>query len=254
MTAASLGILGVGHLATYTIKGLRKSGDQRLVTLSPRNAKTAKMLAEACDCTIAKTNQTVVDNSDIILLSVRPDSLDTLLAELSIKPGQLIISVIAGVSLQHLRQHPALKQATLVRALPSASAEICAGPVPLYPANPVAEALFSCIGKAVVLESEELFDTALAHACLHGWSYFLVQELIDWSVNQGMDKETAKTMVAHSISSAIAFGESRPELNYDEIGQSIATPGTYTRKGINHIRDNGGIQSWVEAMDKTGRL
>ena len=249
MALETLGILGVGHLATYTIKGLQKSGDQRLVTLSPRNAKTVKMLAETCNCTIAKTNQAVVDNSDIILLSVRPDSLDTLLAELSIKPGQLIVSVIAGVSLQHLRQHPALKQATLLRALPSASAEICAGPVPLYPANPVAEALFSCIGKAVVLDSEELFDTALSHACLHGWSYFLVQELIDWSVNQGMDKETARTMVAHSISSAIEFGESRPELNYGDIGQSIATEGTFTRKGIDLIETDNGLKAWRDAMD-----
>lgn len=254
MANDTLGILGVGHLATYTVKGLRTGGDQRRIILSPRGSTAASMLAQSCSCNIAADNQSVIDHSDILLLAVRPDALDSLLNGLIFKPGQTVISVMAGVTLQQLKHYPGLTNTSLIRALPSASAEACAGPVPLYPENNVAIDLFKSIGKVVTLESEELFDLTLSHACLHGWSYFLIQQLIDWSISQGMDQSTARQMVAHSIGGAIEFGEANPQLQYGEIGESIATQGTFTRKGIDQIEADNGIKSWVEAMDKISHL
>ncbi|MDP5290913.1 NAD(P)-binding domain-containing protein [Oceanimonas sp. CHS3-5] len=253
MTPPTLGILGVGHLATYTVTGLRNGGDQRRIILSPRNAQAASRLAEQCGCEIADSNQQVVEGSDMILLAVRPQSLSELVQGLTFKPGQVVISAMAGVSLQQLRHYPALQGATLVRALPPASVEVGAGPVPLFPANAAAETLFGTMGKVIVLESEALFDVALAHGCLHGWSYFLVQQLIDWSMDQGMSKEAARQMVVHSIGSAMALAESRPELDYGDIGNAIATPGTFTLKGIEQIRATNGLQAWCDAMDTVSK-
>lgn len=246
----TLGILGVGHLASYTVKGLRNSGDQRGIVLSPRGSETARILAESCHCSIAADNQSVIDQSNILLLAVRPDALNSLLTGLRFKPGQIVISVMAGVTLPQLQAFPELTDTILVRALPSASAEACAGPIPLHPVNTKAADLFRRIGKVITLESEALFDVALSHACLHGWSYFLIQQIIDWSINQGMDQNTARQMVAHSIGSAVEFGEANPQLSYGEIGRSIATEGTFTRKGIDQIEASNGISSWVEAMNK----
>lgn len=245
----NLGILGVGHLAGYCVKGLRNGGDQRPIMLSSRGREMARQLASECGCSIVDSNQLLVDQCDIILLAVRPTHLDELLQAINFRPGQTVISVIAGVSLKQLRQYPELRQTELVRALPSTSAEVNAGPIPLFPGNPIAEELFAPLGQVVTLSSEELFDTALAHACLHGWSYFLIQALIDWSTEQGMDPATARQMVAHSIGSAITFAEANPKLSYKEIGDSIATEGTFTQKGIQQIESGNGIQSWIDAME-----
>ncbi|MDI3325772.1 NAD(P)-binding domain-containing protein [Pontibacterium granulatum] len=249
MEPATLGILGVGHLASYTVKGLRHSGDTRTIILSPRGARVAKKLADICNCEIATDNQAVIDQSDLVLLAVRPDALSDLINGLTFKPSQTVISALAGVTIEQLRSHPELRQCELVRVMPSTSAEVCSGPIPLYPANPVVEALFVQLGTAVPLESEELFDVALSHACLHGWSYFLIQQLIDWSCAQGMDEATARKMVAHSISSAVDFAEAKPEQRYGEIGRSIATEGTFTLQGIEAIKANGGLDSWQSAME-----
>lgn len=251
MDSATLGILGVGHLASYTVKGLRYSGDTRKIILSPRGAKVAKELADTCHCEIAPDNQTVIDQSDLILLAVRPDTLPTLIEGLQFKPNQTVISALAGVTMDQLRRHPELQSCELVRVMPSTSAEVCSGPIPLYPANASAEALFSQIGTTVRLASEDLFDVALSHACLHGWSYFLIQQLIDWSCAQGMDEATARKMVAHSISSAVDFAEANPAKSYGEIGRSIATEGTFTLKGIEEIEADSGLQSWEDAMAST---
>lgn len=244
----SLGILGVGHLARYTVKGLRNAGDQRTVILSPRGQSTAQQLAQHSNCSIAESNQQVIDQADIILLAVRPQALPELLSGLTFKPEQVVVSVIAGLSLEQLKDYINLQTCTLIRALPSTSAEVNSGPIPIYPANKVVEQLFSTLGQAVPLNSESLFDIALSHACLHGWSYFLVQRLIDWSTAQGMDEKTARQMVAHSIGSAIDFAESQPELSYGEIGRSIATEGTFTETGQKRIHEHNGFDAWANAM------
>ncbi len=248
MTYPTLGILGVGHLASYTVKGLRYGHDSRRITLSPRGRQTAAELAKSCDCQIAVDNQAVIDQSDMVILAVRPDSLEDLLHGLCFKPDQIVISAMAGITLDQLGHFPQLQTCQLVRVLPSTSAEVCSGPIPIYPANPAAEQLFSQIGNVVLLPSEDLFDMALGHACLHGWSYFLIQQLIDWSCAQGMDEKTARQMVAYSISSAVDFAEAKPDLSYGEIGRSIATEGTFTKRGIESIKASGGLQSWEDAM------
>jgi len=244
-----LGILGVGHLAGYCVKGLRHANDQRPILLSPRGRKMAEQLQAQYNCDIAKDNQQVVDQCDIILLAVRPAQLDELLDAICFHKDQIVISVIAGISIEQLAQYPQLQPTQLVRALPSLSAEVNAGPIPLFPSNAIAEQLFQPLGHVVVLSSETLFDTMLAHACLHGWSYFLVQALIDWSAKQGMDEQTAREVVAHSIGSAITYAQANPALSYQQIGDSIATQGTFTKQGIDNIKANNGIQSWVDAMD-----
>lgn len=248
MTYPTLGILGVGHLARYTVKGLRYSHDSRRITLSPRGRQTAAELASSCDCQIAVDNQAVIDQSDMVILAVRPDSLGSLLDGLCFKPDQIVISAMAGVTLDQLRQYTQLQGCQLVRVLPSTSAEVCSGPIPIYPANPAAEQLFNQIGNVVLLPSEDLFDVALSHACLHGWSYFLIQQMIDWSCAQGMDEHTARQMVAYSISSAVDFAEAKPDLSYGDIGRSIATEGTFTRRGVERIKAGGGLKSWTDAL------
>ena len=92
----TLGILGTGHLASYTVAGLRNNSDNRKIIVSPRNSNTARALAESYHCEIAASNQDVVDRSACILLSVRPHQLDDLLEG-------FIISIISVDYISHGR-------------------------------------------------------------------------------------------------------------------------------------------------------
>src|SRR5210317_1892623 len=155
---SSLGILGVGHLATYVIAGLRRAGDQREILLSPRNAQRAQALVKEHRCVQERSNQTVVERARIILLSVRPHQLESLLEPLEFKADHLLISCVAGVSLEHLRS--LVGDAQVVRTLPLACAEVGEGAVPLFPEHPEARALLSQLGELVLLGSEAQFELA----------------------------------------------------------------------------------------------
>ena len=99
----SIGFIGVGALAEYTIKGLRGGGYQGHIYLTPRNRETANLLAENFNCEMQSSNQAVVDLSDTLVISTRPEHCLEALAELQLRPDQLLISVVAGIDIDTLR-------------------------------------------------------------------------------------------------------------------------------------------------------
>ena len=78
----TIGFIGVGELALYTIKGVRRGGYQGPILLSPRNHEKAEYLAAHHHCEVQQDNQSVVANSDYIVIATRPahclETLDSL--------------------------------------------------------------------------------------------------------------------------------------------------------------------------------
>lgn len=236
-----VGFLGAGHLASYTVAGLRHAGDRRRLLVSPRNAEVAAQLAEQHGCEIAPSNQVLVESCDVVLLSVRPDQHSSLLADLQFKKGQLVISVMAGVSTADLRKQSNLTDATLVRSLPIQCSAVGVGPVPVYPANDVAEGLLGLLGSVVVLSSEEQFETASTLGCMHGWVYPWLAAMSAWAEQQGLDQA--------AVAGALAYSESKGASEVAAIGEGIATEGTYTLAGLDVLQQAGGVEGWIEAMN-----
>ena len=121
-----IGFIGTGELALYTIRGLRRKDYKSPILLSPRNREIASLLQRDYGCEVMPDNQAVVDHCDYPVIATRPpDCLDAL-SELQCRPGQVLISVVAGVTLEQLRGVvPA--DLEIVRVMPVSSAEASVG-------------------------------------------------------------------------------------------------------------------------------
>ena len=247
MSVLSLGILGAGHLASYCVAGLRNANDQRSIVLSPRNKRTASQIAQTHHCQIAESNQQVIDQSDIILLAVRPHQLDDLLIDLEFKPSQLIISAIAGITLDQFQSYPNLSNHTIVRTLPTVCAEVNAGPVPLFPDNKQAFELLNSLGTVITLDNEAQFDIATVHACMNGWLYFWLDEMVSWTKAQGIPPEQAYQLTQQTIQGALEMSILKQN-TLQAFGHSIATPGTYTLAGLQSLESKHSLEDWSDTM------
>lgn len=243
----TIGILGVGHLASYVVAGLRNAGDKRHILLSPRGKETAERLQLAHDCEIVPDNQTLVDRCNTLLIAVRPAQLESLLEPLTFTPDHLLISCAAGVSLAELK--PLTAPALVVRTLPLACAEFGAGAVPLFPDNETAAKLLSQLGELIVFEDEEKFELASTAACMNGWIYDFLDQLSGWFADQGLSLEQARALVTQQVSGATTLASARPELPLGEISASIATEGTFTKTGLDLLREKKAMESWKEACE-----
>ncbi len=69
-----LGFIGTGALSSAIVTGLKSlPGETTPVVISPRNEEIAAGLAARFpDVTIAADNQAVLDQSDMVMLAVRP--------------------------------------------------------------------------------------------------------------------------------------------------------------------------------------
>lgn len=244
----SLGILGVGDLTEKVVQGLRRSDYCAPVYLCPRNQPRAESLAQSFPCKIMPDDQSVVDSADILLIGDRPDNLRALAGEITLDPSQDVISLVAGVSTEQLNK--LFGSVRNVRAMLSCAAEINRTTVVITPYDAAAEALLSRLGGIVRLNSEQEFELATTvGACMNGWLYFLLGDLQQWLVDRGLKPEHARKLVLGNVEDCVAYARHHSSRALDELGRSIATPGTFTAEGLEMIGLRQANAAWGAASE-----
>ncbi len=245
----SLAVIGVGHLADYTLTGLRRGGWRGALRLGPRGAAKAAELAARCDGTVFATNAAAAEGADLVLLATRPPQAVEAAQSLDLAEDQVLVSVVAGLPLAGLAPHAG--GAALARAMPVTAAEVGASPSMVYAESPEAMAkiagLFGLCGRAVPAAREADFEVGTALACVYGWFFALYAHLADEAQAAGLSPETARRMtlgMAEGAARVAAETGRKP----DEITAQIASPGSFTRLGLEHLEDRGAFAPWEEAF------
>lgn len=150
------GWLGGALLRPVLAKGFVAPAD---LILSSRGGKTAGFEAWP-DIRFTTDNQLLAAQSDIVILSVRPEDLDALELDLS---GKLVISVMARVPVAALRAR--FKSERIIRAMPNACAEQGLSFTPWLSARGTitgdavfADSFFACSGGTTRLSTESELD------------------------------------------------------------------------------------------------
>ncbi len=243
-----VGIIGVGQLANFMVRGLRNGQWRGKILLSPRNAERAAALARDCDCTVAISNQAVAEESDIVMLAMRPPQVTEALASVTLVPEQILLSVVAGLPVAQLQgKLPAGQR--VVRALPVSSAEFGASPTMMYPADAAVEALFQHTGQSIVLTRESDFEIGTPIGCAYTWFLDLYGTLAESCERAGMGAQQARALVYGMAEGAARVASHAGKLSARAIAAEIASEGSFTRLGLTHLRENGGLSAWQQACE-----
>jgi pyrroline-5-carboxylate reductase len=242
----SFGIIGVGHLASYIVEGLKQASPETRILLSPRNVKKSKDLARRFQVEIAQSNQDVVNRTNLIMITTRPEDTLTVSESLDFRSDQTIISVAVGLSLEHLLEP--MSPATVVRAIPISCAAINQSPSLLYPDNPQARTLLSHLGQVHVLQNEAHFTSASAIGAFYGWIFALLDETISWTTQTGVRYQTARNLVLETVRGAVNMALKDPETDLKDILDTLATPGGITNQGLNILHQGQGLTIWSESL------
>ncbi len=239
----AIGVLGIGHLAGYLLRGFLRSGlapDQLLLSPGGRAAEAAAKHGLA----VAADNAELVARSDAVLLCVRPPQAEKALAGLPWRAGQLVVSACAGVPLSLLG--PAAAPAEVVRAMPISAAAIGASPTTLFPERHDARALLERLGPVIALDAEEDFTLATAEMAVYGWVHALIATTADWAQDEGLPPSKARRIAAATFEAAarMVMAEERP---VGEMVAALATPGGLTEAGLEGLRSRDVEAAWAEA-------
>ncbi len=241
----TLGIIGVGHLAEFLVRGLRHGGAELDVILSPRNEQRSRTLASAFAATRASDNAEVVRRSELVILATRPAQVLRAAAGLPWRRGQTVVSVAAGLALEPLAA--AVRPAEVTLAMPISCAAIGESPTLLYPGAAAAKALFAGLGSVHVLSDATSFRAASVIGAYYGWVHAIMRDTADWMSRQGVPDTMARELAARSLRGAADMVLAHPDSDLNDMLTSLATPGGITQSGLKVLENGDVLGHWARA-------
>lgn len=243
---ATVGIVGVGHIAGYLVEGLMRGTDPPTIVLSPRGREQSARLGGRFALAVAADNREVVERSNLVILATRPKQAIEAATGLPWSEKHVLISVAAGISLAALRRVAA--PATCMRAMPISCAAIGESPTPIFPDVPSARALFARVGTVHAMPDEAAFDAASVLGASYGWVHALIQETADWTAAAGVPEAAARALVAEMVRGAAGMVLARPDLDLAQMIATLATPGGITARGLEVLEDREAWAAWQAAL------
>src|SRR6516164_3148992 len=122
MTSLSIGFIGAGKMATALARGFLRAGlvTRNQLIASDVSAAARAAFAKETGAKTAGSNADVATLSQVLILAVKPDQVNSVLAELRphLNKRHLLISIAAGVPLSRLERGLDVG-ARVIRAMPN---------------------------------------------------------------------------------------------------------------------------------------
>ena len=248
--SASVGFLGGGNMAGALILGLIQSKaitPSRILASDVKKERLAH-LSKTYGIHVTMDNHALVRDSEIVVLSVKPQVVDKVLSVIGpdIRKDQLVVSIAAGVPISALEARlPAGTR--VVRTMPNVAALALAGATAISAGTHAtqkdmraATALFEAVGRVVTLD-ETLLD-AVTGLSGSGPAYvmLMIDALADGGVKVGLHRDTALVLAAQTV-----FGAAKLLLDTGEhpgrLKDMVTSPGGTAIAGL-HTLESGGLR------------
>jgi pyrroline-5-carboxylate reductase len=250
-----IAFVGGGNMANALLRGLIETGSSpRDVTVAEPIAAKRAQLKRGYRVATTDSNSDAVSRADIVILAVKPQIIDEVLASIreAVARRHLVVSIAAGVKLRRIES--ALGSgARVVRVMPNTPALVgrgatvmCAGSSARKADVSAARAIFTAVGTVEVVDDERLMDAVTA---LSGsgpaYVYRFAEALVDAGARCGLAKGLAEQLAYETIAGAaemlIRTGESPRALR-----EAVSSPGGTTLAGLAAL-DDGGVYAAVVA-------
>jgi pyrroline-5-carboxylate reductase len=244
----TIGFVGSGNMAEAIVKGILSAG-----VYQPDNVITSDIRPERLEyfrehyrVGTMPSNTELASKSDVVVLGVKPQNMTETLESIkgAIKEEALVISIAAGIKVADIVA--VLGDVPIVRVMPNTPALIGQGASALF-ANQEAAALigkamaiFAAVGKAVVVEDEDLIDAVTA---LSGsgpaYYFFLMEAMIKAGTTLGLPEAVATALVLQTAKGAglLAVEADKSGESPAELRRKVTSPGGTTEAAIKVFAD-----------------
>jgi len=245
-----LGFIGTGTITQAVVTGLLRFGVSfDSLSLSPRNAEKAAGLAELDRrIQVCRSNQDVLDTSDVVCLAVIPQIAEGALSELRFAPRHHVISFIAGFPISEVRRLVGT-DGMVVRAVPLPAVAEGKGSTAICPPDGVARLIFSALGEAVEVADEDKFDALAAVTATMASFYAVLEAEAAWLVRQGLDYHAARSFLS-GFCVGLAHDTTQSGTSFAELVEHSMTPGGINEQVHTELSKRGTFSHFGDALDR----
>ena len=244
-----MGFIGTGNIASAVVEGFCTSDIACLIQVSPRNEQKARNLeARFPQVHRAVSNQEVLDQSEVVLLALRPAVAPEILRSLRFRAEHTVLSFIPVIPRQTLSGlvQPAVR---VYKVLPLPYVAKHLGLVPFYPADSWVAAFLSPLGEPLPLQEERELHLLWAVTGLISPFYALLEVVQSWCVAGGADAETSKRYTASMYACLANLAESKAGIGFAALAEEAATPGGLNQMALKMIKEGATLPDLRRALD-----
>jgi pyrroline-5-carboxylate reductase len=211
----AIGIIGCGNMGEAILAQCKKARIFDFIAFEKDTAR-ANFIHKKYRIPVAKDISNLVLKSDIVLIAVKPQDIESVLDEINTaqvqwkKQGVLIISIAAGIMTRFIEDK--LGNGTkVVRAMPNLPAVIGKGITALVKGQfakdkdlKTAKKIFASVGETLCVANEEWIDAVTAiSGSGPAYIFYIVGAFARAGVKLGLDEKSANYLIRHTILGAM---------------------------------------------------
>ncbi len=245
-------------MAASLISGLVSDGyDPQKISVSDPDAEKLASLAAHFRIKSTPENAQAAANAEIVILAVKPQSMQTAARSLASTLQQtkpLVISIAAGIREADLQGWLG-GDLSLVRTMPNTPAMIQTGAIVLHASPQVsttqrdlAESIMRAVGLTRWVDNEELMDAVTALSGSGPAYFFLVMEAMEAAgIELGIPADTARLLTLQT-----ALGAAKMAMESTDspaiLRQRVSSPGGTTERALRTLNDGELLPLFKQAL------
>lgn len=256
-----IGFVGAGNMAEAMIRGVLDAGLFTPADLiaSDLSEELLKRLHRSYGISVTRNNREVVREAEVVILGVKPMSVDAVLAEVKSElKKKVLVSIAAGIPLSRLAAGLE-REAKIIRVMPNAPAQVQAGATVLSPGKGVEEgslslvrSIFDSIGKTWVLEERYLDAVTGLSGSGPAFVFVMIEALSDGGVKCGLSREVALALAAQTVFGAAKMMQQSGE-HPARLKDYVASPGGTTIAGLHQLEAGKVRAAYMAAVETATR-
>jgi pyrroline-5-carboxylate reductase len=261
----SLAILGAGNMAEAIARGVTRAGlfTPAQIVASDPSPQRRELFQRELGIRSTEDNREAVRGADIILLSVKPQTMAEVLAGLAsdLRDDALTVSIAAGISTRFIERGlgGTGKSCRVVRAMPNTPMLVGEGMVAIAGgahANAddltIARKLFESAADVIEVPEDQIDAVTALSGSGPAYFFFLVEHMTRAGVEMGLSPQHA-----HHLAAKTALGSAKMLLTStdtpEELRRKVTSPGGTTHAAITHMESQGMPQIVVDALKAAQR-
>ena len=252
-----LGFIGTGNMASAIMGGIIKNQIIPANEIIGADVMEAgrKRVKEQFGIQVTADNHEVVNSSDIVILSIKPQFYAEVIAEIKddVREDQIIITIAPGKTLAWLKEQFG-KNVKIVRTMPNTPALVGEGMTAACPNEYMTKeeityvlTLLESFGRVEIIP-ERLMDTVVSvSGSSPAYVFMFIEAMADAAVSGGMPRAQAYQFAAQAV-----LGSAKMVLETGkhpgELKDMVCSPAGTTIEAVRVLEEKGFRSSVIEAM------
>jgi pyrroline-5-carboxylate reductase len=254
----SIGIIGCGNMGSALVENLKKRADFSGIFIFDKDKAKQDSIAKVFQVKGCGSIKELLSLVDVVIVAVKPQDIDTVLAGLKDISDKLIISIAAGITLASLEAALG-KNTAIIRAMPNLNALIgqsvtalCKNDVASDEDLRFAEEIFRSVGEVVFIQELQMNAFTAVAGSGPAFVAYLIKDLGAQALEQVMIEEAVNLKIEPATAEALAKGtisgtRAMLSVNFDPhiLIKRVSSKGGTTEAGMKVLEEKG---KTVEAL------